>query len=183
MAGQKTFRVKLNGVERICSVGQSHYCIITCAGGYREALQCFRGRKRRKRMISGRSERRRKAGEQSLLVVMNFARLPMHGDFGRHSFAAERLVDALHAQTDPENRNPEKKMPDYLNRYPGIPGIAGTRAYQNAVRFHLLRFAKRYGIVSMCCNCEIMTHKKLYQVVSERIVVIYYKESFQTSAP
>ncbi len=112
MPSQKTFRMELNSVERINFVGQTHYDILFRAGGHNQIVQGFRSRPGRKRVVSGRGERAWEAGEYSVIAVINIAGLSMHGHFGADRFAAERLVDALHAHAYAEDGNPGKKTPD-----------------------------------------------------------------------
>ncbi len=86
-------------------------------------------------MISGGCEWRRDIFKKPFIAVIDHAGLAVHRFRGPNGSAAERLIYALHAQTNPEDRDIFVKFLDQLDGDPRMGRVPGAGADKDIIGF------------------------------------------------
>ena len=96
--------------------------------------------------------------------------------------SAEDFVDALHAQTDTEQRNSVGKGLDHLFGYAGILWSLRPRGYHNTVRRKIGDLLKGDGVVAEDPEAGSHLPKGLEKIERERIIVVDEENLHQPSS-
>ena len=126
-----------------------------------------------KRVVTGRGERARQAGQHANPRVSDLRRLAVHHLRGAHHFAAVHLSDALMAEAHPEHGDaPLAECADRFVRHAGILGSAGPRRHENGIGFECDQLVEGDGVVSVDHGLRAELTEVLHEVVDERVVVV-----------
>src|SRR5438067_5051374 len=125
-------------------------------------------------MVAGGLERTRQALKRWPAVVVDRRRLAVHG-LAPHDAAAERLPDALVAQTDAQDGHLARELPDGGERYPGVRGAPGPGGDHESVVPNQVRDFDL--VVPVYGRLRAQLGQQLDQVPGERIVVVDHRDA------
>src|SRR5512140_835350 len=110
--------------------------------------------------------------EDTLAVVQDAGRVPVHERLGVDNPPPERLPHALMPQADPENRNPVLERLDRIERDPGIVRSARPRRDHQAGGIPARPFLHRDRVVAEHRHLGAEFADILHEVPCERIVIV-----------
>ncbi len=118
--GQETFGVKLHAFGGIGFRSEAHKLVLVDGPGGLFKFIAHACWVYDQAVISRSYERVRQPGEESLVIVADFAGLSVHKSRRAENLASENLADALMAQADTHYRDFPVKMTDEITAQPGF---------------------------------------------------------------
>ena len=168
--------MKLHALDLHLAVAQSHDDAVGSGRGDFEA-RWQRLALDHQRMIAPGFETVFEPFKDSLPVVVNLRRFAMHEARRTHHTTAESLPDCLVSQTYSQQRNATGEMLDHHERHTGVVRRARPRRDQDFIRTKLrLGLFNRHLVVAANRDLLAKLAQVLNEVVSKRIVVVYYKD-------